>query len=220
MGLSYDYISHRLQELFLPEEVERTVALHLGNGASACAIFRGVSVDTTMGLTPMEGLMMGTRSGSIDPGIPFYLETKGVLPVDIERELNHGSGLLGVSGLDSDLVVLEKAYHSGNNVAKMALSMFSRKAAQAVSQMATSMGGISCLVFAGGIGEHSALMRNWITRSCFKRRRSELSVRTADFVCRISCPGLDHFHPGRLDHFQGYPIRFGKIRLIFLARAT
>lgn len=163
-GLSYDYISHRLKELFKPEEIERTVALHLGSGASACAIHSGVSVDTTMGLTPMEGLMMGTRSGSIDPGIPFYLGGKGLSPEEIERDLTHRSGLLGVSGLDSDLVVLERAYHSGNKAAEMALSMFARKAAQAVSQMATSMGGISCLVFAGGIGEHSSLMRNWIAR--------------------------------------------------------
>jgi len=163
-GLSYDYISHRLKELFSPEEIEKTVALHLGNGASACAIHRGVSVDTTMGLTPMEGLMMGTRSGSIDPGIPFYLETQGVLSDQIERDLNHKSGLLGVSGFHSDLVVLEKAYRSGSPDAELAISMFARKAAQAVSQMATSMGGISCLVFAGGIGEHSALMRSWITR--------------------------------------------------------
>ena len=163
-GLSYDYIAHRLKELFKPEEALRTVALHLGNGASACAIHSGVSIDTTMGLTPMEGLMMGTRSGSIDPGIPFYLGTKGLSPEEIEKDLNHQSGLLGVSGLDSDLVVLEKAYRSGHKESEMALSMFARRAAQAVSQMATSMGGISCLVFAGGIGEHSSLMRNWIAR--------------------------------------------------------
>lgn len=163
-GLSYDYISHRLKELFKPEEIDRTVALHLGNGASACALCSGVSVDTTMGLTPMEGLMMGTRSGSIDPGIAFYLGSKGLSPEEIEAALNHQSGLLGVSGLDSDLVVLEKAYRSGNKAAEMALSMFARRAAQAVSQMTTSVGGVSCLVFAGGIGEHSSLMRDWIVR--------------------------------------------------------
>ena len=163
-GLSYDYISHRLRELFKPEEIERTVALHLGNGASACAIHSGISVDTTMGLTPMEGLMMGTRSGSIDPGIPFYLGTKGLSSEEIEQDLNHRSGLLGVSGLDSDLIVLEKAFHSGNSAAGLALSMFARKAAQSVAQMATSMGGLSCLVFSGGIGENSSLMRDWIAR--------------------------------------------------------
>ncbi len=163
-GLSYDYIAHRLQETVPAGSIERTVALHLGNGASACAILRGLSVDTTMGLTPMEGLMMGTRSGSIDPGIPFYLETKGLSPREIERQLNHESGLLGVSGLDRDLAVVEKAFHSGNKSAEMAISMFARRAAQAVAQMATSMGGISCLVFAGGIGEHSSLVRNWIAR--------------------------------------------------------
>ena len=163
-GLSYDYLSHRLKELFKPEKIERTVALHLGNGASACAIHSGISVDTTMGLTPMEGLMMGTRSGSIDPGIPFYLGTKGLSSGEIEQDLNHRSGLLGVSGLDSDLIILEKAFHSGHSAAGLALSMFVRKAAQSVSQMATSMGGLSCLVFSGGIGENSSLMREWICR--------------------------------------------------------
>ncbi len=158
-GLSYEYMGHRLKELCPPLKRDQTVALHLGSGASACAMRDGVSVDTTMGLTPMEGLMMGTRSGSIDPGIGFYLESQGITSGEIEDALNHRSGLLGVSGTDSDLVALEAALDRGDPRARLAIGMFARKAAQAVAQMATSLGGLTLLAFAGGIGEHSIQMR-------------------------------------------------------------
>lgn len=163
-GLSYDWLSHRLGELVTQEVRSKTVALHLGSGASACAIRDGKSVDTTMGMTPMDGLVMGTRSGSLDPGILFYLHRIGVPIQTIEEDLNHRSGLLGLSELSSDYRVLEAAAKEGNPDARMAIRIAAYRTAGAVASLAVPLEGLSCLVFTGGIGEHAPGFREEVCR--------------------------------------------------------
>ena len=163
-GLSYAYLAHRLQELAPAAISSRTVALHLGNGASACAIRDGQSINTTMGMTPMDGLVMGTRAGSIDPGILFYLLRTGIPATTIEDDLNHHSGLKGVSGFDSDYRAVDTAAREGNQNARMAIRIAVRRAAESVASLAVSLGGLSCLVFSGGIGEHAPGFREDVCR--------------------------------------------------------
>jgi acetate kinase len=138
----------------------RLVTAHLGNGASVTAVRDGMSVDTSMGFTPLEGLMMGTRSGSIDPGLLLYLQKRcGVRVDDLDRALNHESGLLGVSGLSSDMRTLMKESEAGNARASLAVRMFAHRARQAIGALAVTLGGADALVFTGGIGEHSPQVR-------------------------------------------------------------
>lgn len=158
-GLSYDYIAWRMAALLPRENRFRTVALHLGNGASGCAILDGKSVDTTMGMTPMDGLIMGTRPGLLDPGVLLMLLRQGMHPDRLENDLNYGSGLLGVSGISSDFREVESAANQGDPRALLALRMAARRAAAGVAGLASAMDGLSCLVFTGGIGEHSASFR-------------------------------------------------------------
>ncbi|MHB8422550.1 MAG: acetate/propionate family kinase [Leptospirales bacterium] len=163
-GLSYTWLSHRLRSLVTEEIRSKTVALHLGNGASACAIQDGKSIDTTMGMTPMDGLVMGTRSGTLDPGIVFYLQRIGIPIQRIEDDLNHQSGLLGVSGISSDYRAVETAAKEGNPDARMAIRMAARRTAGAVASLAVPLEGLTCLVFTGGIGEHAPGFREEVCR--------------------------------------------------------
>jgi len=150
-GISYRYIA----ELLAPK-YKRVIACHLGNGASVCAIREGESLATSMGFTPLEGLIMGTRSGSLDPSIVLYLQRQAGMSVDeIEDLLNHKSGLLGLSGVSADVQELE-ASHSP------ALAAFAYRAAQYIGAYFVSLGGLDSLVFTGGIGEHSASMRSMV----------------------------------------------------------
>lgn len=158
-GLSYDYIAWRMSSLLPREKRLRMVALHLGNGASGCAILDGRSVETTMGMTPLDGLVMGTRPGMLDPGVLLTLLRQGLHPERLEEDLNHRSGLLGVSGVSSDYREVESAADQGDSRALLALRMAARRAAGEVAWLASAMEGISCLVFTGGIGEHSASFR-------------------------------------------------------------
>jgi acetate kinase len=155
-GLSFEFIANRLAEIspILPEK--RTVVAHLGNGASLCAMRNGGSVDTTMGLTPLDGLMMGTRGGAIDPGVLLHLQQQGMSLHDLEHMLYKESGLLGVSGLSSDMRVL---LDSDDPRAAEAIELFTFRVAREVAAMANTLGGLECLVFTGGIGEHSAAIR-------------------------------------------------------------
>ncbi|AWL99815.1 acetate/propionate family kinase [Bradyrhizobium amphicarpaeae] len=159
-GLSFEYVAGRLAEIS-PQLVEkRTVVAHLGNGASLCALRNGRSVDTTMGLTPLDGLVMGTRSGTIDPGVLLYLQQQEKMSVeDVQHLLYHQSGLLGVSGLSSDMRTL---LASGEVAAQDAVDLFTFRAAQQVAMMANTLGGLDCLVFTGGIGEHAKEIRSEI----------------------------------------------------------
>jgi acetate kinase len=166
-GLSYEFIAGRLREISPDLAGKRTVVAHLGSGASLCAMRNGRSVDTTMGFTPLDGVMMGTRCGTIDPGILLYLQReRGLSAEDLEQLLYHKSGLLGVSGISSDMRTL---LSSSDPRAAEAVDLFTFEVAKAVCAMALTLEGLDCLVFTGGIGEHAAKVRalvctrlNWL----------------------------------------------------------
>ena len=154
-GLSCESIVFQLGKL-LPEKL---IVAHLGHGASVTAIKNGQSIDTSMGLTPSGGVMMGSRSGDIDPGILIYLmREKNHGLASIELLINHESGLLGVSGLSSDMRILHKASES-NADAKLAIELFCTSVAKQIAAMATALNGVDTIVFTGGIGENDALIR-------------------------------------------------------------
>lgn len=159
-GLSFEYVAGRLAEIAPELIAKRTVIAHLGNGASLCALRDGRSVDTTMGLTPLDGLVMGTRCGTIDPGVLLYLQQHEKMSAeDVQHLLYRESGLLGVSGISADMRTL---LASNEAAARDAVDLFTLRAAQAVAMMATTLGGIDCLVFTGGIGEHAKEVRSAI----------------------------------------------------------
>lgn len=156
-GLSFEYIAGELERQSPGSSGKSTVIAHLGNGASLCALRDGRSVDTTMGLTPLDGLMMGTRSGAIDPGLVLYLQlARGMSATDVEKMLYHDSGLLGVSGITSDM---QKLLDNATPEGAEAIDLFTFIAAKNISAMATSLNGIDRLVFTGGIGEHATRVR-------------------------------------------------------------
>jgi acetate kinase len=159
-GLSCESIVRQLQ----PAVPARLVIAHLGNGASITAVQAGRSIDTSMGLTPAGGVMMGTRSGDLDPGLLVYLMREKRLDADgLDDLVNHRSGLLGVSGIGSDMRQLRAAADT-NPDAALAIAMFCRSACKQIAAMAASLGGIDTLVFTGGIGENDALTRDAIKR--------------------------------------------------------
>jgi acetate kinase len=162
-GLSYEFIAGRLKEISADLVAKRTVVAHLGSGASLCAMRSGRSVDTTMGFTPLDGLMMGTRCGTIDPGILLYLQReRGMSAEDLEQLLYHKSGLLGVSEISGDMRTL---LSSTDTRASEAIELFTFEVAKAVCAMALTLQGLDCIVFTGGIGENAAEVRS---RTCTK----------------------------------------------------
>ena len=163
-GTSYRYVSQRVAELLgRPLSGLHLVAAHLGNGCSATAIRGGVSVDTTMGLTPMEGLVMGTRSGDVDPGMFGYLAGQAGLTVDqVTEALDTESGLAGLSGVGNDMRAILSAATAGDERARLALDVFVHRLAKAVAALVTSLDRLDALVFTGGIGEHSAEVRGLV----------------------------------------------------------
>ncbi len=161
-GLSYEWIAHVLRERHAPLAAGRVVAAHLGNGASLCAMRDGKSIDTTMGMTALDGLPMGTRCGSIDPGVTLYMMRQlGMSGDEIDHALSHESGLLGLSGISSDMRTLTE---NGSEAARFAIDYFCMMTAQHAARMAVALGGIDALVFTGGIGEHSAPVREAVCR--------------------------------------------------------
>lgn len=176
-GLSFEYVAGRLAEIAPELAAKRTVIAHLGNGASLCALQDGRSVDTTMGLTPLDGLVMGTRCGTIDPGVLLYLQQhENMSAEDVQHLLYHQSGLLGVSGLSADMRALLASHEAA---ARGAVDLFTLRAAQQVAMMAATLGGLECLVFTGGVGEHS------------KEIRSAIGERLAWLGVRIDAPAND-----------------------------
>jgi acetate kinase len=158
-GLSVAYAVRRIGEL-LGRPAARLVVCHLGSGCSVTAVQEGRSVDTSMGFTPLEGVMMGTRSGSVDPGLLLYLERQhGQDAAGLEEALNQRSGLLGVSGISGDLRQVLAAADGGNERARLAYGIFVHTLRRAVGSMTAVLEGIDALVFTGGIGEHSARVR-------------------------------------------------------------
>ena len=165
-GTSHRFVSERAAVLLgRPLGELRLVTAHLGNGCSAAAIRDGVSVDTTMGLTPLEGLVMGTRSGDVDPGVFAYLaEQAGRSAAELTGTLNTRSGLLGLSGTSNDMRHVQDAAARGDERARLALDVFVHRLAKAVAGLVTNLERLDALVFTGGIGENSAVVRGLVLR--------------------------------------------------------
>jgi acetate kinase len=161
-GTSHRYIAYRYRQLTgLTREATRIITLHLGNGASACAIDAGRSVDTSMGFTPLEGLVMGTRSGDLDPAILEYVSVKeGQTLHDIDTMLNKQSGLLGISGLTADMrELLAEARDTGDRRARLAIDVFCYRVRKYLGAYLAAMNGADAIVFTGGIGENAPTIR-------------------------------------------------------------
>jgi acetate kinase len=161
-GTSHRYVAYRWRELTLvAREATRIITLHLGNGCSACAIDQGNSVDTSMGFTPLEGLVMGTRSGDLDPAIVEFLEAKeGLSATAVDNLLNKQSGLLGISGLTNDMRdLLAEAHENNDRRARLAIDMFCYRARKYIGSYLAALGGTDAIIFAGGIGENAAEVR-------------------------------------------------------------
>ena len=160
-GTSHRYVSRRVCEfLNVPYESQRIITAHIGNGASTTAIRNGESIDTSMGMNPVEGLMMGTRTGDIDPGVISYVMEKEHLGTQgISTLLNKFSGVLGISGISSDMREIEDAVALGDVRAKLALDMYNYRIKKYVGSYAAVLGGLDILVFTGGVGENMSIMR-------------------------------------------------------------
>jgi acetate kinase len=180
-GLSHSYCAGRAAEMIGRRDL-RLIIAHLGNGASVSAVRNGICVDTSMGFTPLEGLMMGTRSGTVDPGMLVYLLRHKRLDVDeLDHALNYESGLLGVSGVSSDMrqVLSELA---GNPNARLAVEVYVHRIRQTVGAMAATLGGVDALVFTAGVGEHAPEIRK---RVCENLNYLGLELdRTANETCQ------------------------------------
>ncbi|MBR9844226.1 MAG: acetate/propionate family kinase [Rhodobacteraceae bacterium] len=164
-GLSYDYIASRLPDILSEEDRHRVIVLHLGHGASLCAMKDGKSIATSMGFTALDGLMMGKRCGAIDPGVIFYLQRdKGLSAADAETLLSSQSGLLGVSGgLSSDMRDLAA---SDAPAAQEAIDLFIYRCVSQIGAKAAALGGVDAIVFTAGIGEHDAAVRKGVIEGC------------------------------------------------------
>jgi acetate kinase len=159
-GISYE----ALVQHFRAKLPERAIFAHLGNGSSLCALRNGISIDTTMGLTPTGGIPMGTRSGDLDPGVVLYLLRNEKLDADsLENLLNHQCGLFGLSSGESDVKTLEELARSGDPNASLALDVFAVSVRKTIGAYIALLGGVDLLVFTGGIGEHSSSIRSAAT---------------------------------------------------------
>lgn len=160
-GTSHSYVSKKAAELLgKPYDQMKTIVCHLGNGASICAVENGKSIDTSMGLTPLEGLIMGTRSGDVDPGAMEYICKKENLDMEgIMTVLNKKSGVQGMSGISSDFRDLEAAVKEGNKKAIMTCHAFSYRVAKYIGSYIAAMNGVDCIVFTAGIGENTSFIR-------------------------------------------------------------
>jgi len=160
-GTSFLYTAKRAAVLLgKPPEETNLVIAHIGNGASICAVKNGVSVDTSMGLTPLEGLVMGTRSGDIDPAIPFYvMNQSGMSPDELERTLNKSSGVLGITEEFVDRRDIEVAAKKGNTLAQLAIDVESYRIRKYIGAYAAAVGGVDAVVFTAGVGERGPTIR-------------------------------------------------------------
>jgi acetate kinase len=156
-GTSHGYVAKRAAEMMDKDfDQLKIITCHLGNGASVAAVKNGNSVDTSMGLTPLEGLVMGTRCGDIDPAIiPFIMDKENISASEMDTILNKESGLYGVSGVSSDSRDVEEAAENGNHQAEVALKIFNYRVKKYIGAYAAAMGGIDALVFTAGIGENA-----------------------------------------------------------------
>lgn len=158
-GISHQYVAYRAAQLLKrdPQDLD-LITCHLGNGCSLAAVRQGQSVDTTMGFTPLEGLMMGTRSGTVDPGILIHLLRQGQSADDLDRLLNKQSGLLGISGLSNDMRSIHQAIATGSDRAQLALDLFIHRLRAAIGALLPSLRRLDALVFTAGIGENDPVI--------------------------------------------------------------
>ncbi|MDP8234330.1 MAG: acetate kinase [Candidatus Saelkia tenebricola] len=164
-GTSHNYVAVEAAKILKkPFNKLKLITCHLGNGCSIAAIKNGKSIDTSMGFTPLEGLVMGTRSGDIDPAIIFFLIEKGYSPTEVEELLNRGSGLLGVSGISNDMREIEKEISKGNKRASLAREIFVYRLAKYISSYVGVLGGADAVVFTGGIGENQKRLRSAVEK--------------------------------------------------------
>lgn len=162
-GLSYEYIARRLREIPALKDRRKVIVAHLGNGSSLCALLDGRSVASTMGFTALDGLMMGTRTGSIDPGVLLYLmDERGMTSASLAELLYKQSGLLGVSGVSHDMRTL---LASGDPRARLAIDLFVYRVGREIGSLAAALGGLDALVFTAGIGEHATAVRETVCRA-------------------------------------------------------
>jgi acetate kinase len=161
-GTSHRYVSKRACEfLNVPYEEQRIITAHIGNGGSVAAIKNGKSIDTSMGMTPVEGLIMGTRSGDVDPGVISYIMDKERMSAQgISTLVNKFSGILGISGVSSDMRELCAAIEEGNKRAQLAMNAYNYRIKKYVGSYAAALGGVDILVFTGGVGENQAITRS------------------------------------------------------------
>ncbi len=159
-GISHQYCAQRAAQLLGKSLADlRLIVCHLGNGASLTAVSQGQSIDTTMGFTPLDGLMMGTRSGAVDPGILIYLLRQGATADQLDHLLNREAGLKGISGVSQDLRDIDQAIAQGNPRAQLAREIYLHRLKSCLGSMLLSLGGLDALVFTAGVGEHAAAVR-------------------------------------------------------------
>lgn len=166
-GTSHDYVSKRAAEfLERPLKDLKLITCHIGNGASCAAILNGKSFDTSMGMTPLEGLMMGTRSGDLDPAIvPYTLNKEDLTLNEVNSMLNKHSGLLAISGISSDMREVVEAMHEGNEHAKLAFQMYSYRIRKYIGAYVAAMDGVDAVIFTAGVGENSDVLRKEVCGS-------------------------------------------------------
>jgi len=198
-GTSHLFVSQRAAAMLnRPAEQLKVITCHLGNGASITAVDGGRSVDTSMGFTPLEGLVMGTRSGDVDPGVVSFLANKENMSAEqvVNSLLNKKSGVLGISGVSSDFRAIEDASAEGNKRADLAMEMFAYRVRKYIGAYAAAMGGVDAIVFTAGLGENSPSMREQICRGLEflgvqidsaknNVRGKEVDVSTADAKVRV-----------------------------------
>ncbi|MFO7655305.1 MAG: acetate kinase [Candidatus Krumholzibacteriia bacterium] len=165
-GTSHRYVTLRAAQILERDVTDLNfISCHLGNGASVAAVRAGRSIDTSMGFTPLEGLMMGTRSGDIDPAIVSYLARNFEMSLDeVEKLLNKKSGMLGISGISSDLRDVEREYARGNDRARLALEVYAYHIRKYIGAYAVALGRVDAIIFTAGVGEHASLVREWACR--------------------------------------------------------
>jgi acetate kinase len=197
-GLSHAYCSRRAAEMLGRSTDDlRLVICHLGSGCSDSAVRGGRCVATTMGFTPLDGLMMATRSGSIDPSIVLHVEQhRGLTPAQVERALNNESGLLGVSGISGDMRQVLAAARAGHQQAQLAVAIYTRRVRHSIGGLTVTMGGVDALVFTAGVGEHASKVRQEI---CAGLECLGLELDTAaNSTCRPDADVARHGSPGRI----------------------
>lgn len=192
-GTSHRYVSHRVAELEGKDIKDlKIITCHIGNGASVAAIKDGKVIDTSMGLTPLAGVMMGSRSGDIDPSAVTYLMDKlGKKPQEMADFLNKESGVLGISGVSSDMRDVEQAAQQGNEMARLALTMYDYRIKKYIGSYAAALGGVDVIVFTAGVGENQASMREGATNGLEflgVKLDKELNAKVHGTETKISAP--------------------------------